>query len=80
VLISPEGGLHFRFSSAKLYMVASAPRTGVVRVRVDGQELPPVEISWPTLYTIVDGASYGERMLELKVNTPGLTLFSTTFG
>jgi thiol-disulfide isomerase/thioredoxin len=80
VLISPEGGLHFRFSSAKLYMVASAPRSGTVRVRVDGQELPPVEISWPTLYTIVDGDSYGEHMLKLEVNTPGLTLFSTTFG
>jgi thiol-disulfide isomerase/thioredoxin len=80
VLISPEGGLHFRFSSAKLYMVASAPRSGTVRVRVDDQELPPVEISWPTLYTIVDGNSYGEHMLKLEVNIPGLTLFSTTFG
>jgi thiol-disulfide isomerase/thioredoxin len=80
VLISSQGGLHFRFSSAKLYMVASAPRTGTIRVQVDGHELPPVAISWPTLYTIVDGSSYGEHMLKLEVDTPGLTLFSTTFG
>jgi thiol-disulfide isomerase/thioredoxin len=80
VLISPEGGLHFRFSSAKLYMVASAPRTGTIRVQVDGHKLPAVAISWPTLYTIVDGANYGEHTLKLEVDTPGLTLFSTTFG
>jgi thiol-disulfide isomerase/thioredoxin len=80
VLVSSQGALRFRFSSAKLYMVASSPHAGTVRVRVDGQDLPPVEISWPTLYTMVDGARYGEHALQLEANTSGLTLFSTTFG
>jgi thiol-disulfide isomerase/thioredoxin len=80
VLVSARGGLRFRFSAAKLYMVAAAPRTAAVRVRIDGEDKRPVEIGWPTLYTLVDGNTYGEHLLELEADTPGLTLFSTTFG
>ncbi|MBV9247966.1 MAG: redoxin domain-containing protein [Acetobacteraceae bacterium] len=80
VLASGRGGLRFRFSAAKLHMVAGAPRTAAVRIRVDGHEMPPTEIGWPTLYTLVDGNTYGEHLLELEADTPGLTLFSATFG
>ena len=79
-LVSARGGLRFRFSAARLYMVARAPRTTAMHVRVDGEEKPPVEIGWPTLYTVVDGNTYGEHLLEVAADTPGLTLFSTTFG
>jgi thiol-disulfide isomerase/thioredoxin len=80
MLASARGGLRFRFSAAKLYMVATAPQAAVVRVRVDGEVKPNIEIGWPTLYTLVDGNAYGEHLLELEADTPGLTLFSTTFG
>jgi thiol-disulfide isomerase/thioredoxin len=80
VLASPRGSLRFRFSAAKLYMVASAPGTAPIRVRVDGEERPQPKIGWPTLYTVVDGDTYGEHLLELEAETPGLTLFSATFG
>jgi hypothetical protein len=80
VLVSARGGLRFRFSAAKLYVVAGSQRTAAIRVRVDGEEKPPVEIGWPTLYTLVDGNTYGEHLLELEAPTPGLTLFSMTFG
>ena len=80
VLGSARGGLRFRFSAAKLYMVAAAPRTAAIRVRVDGEARPQAEIGWPTLYTLVDGNTYGEHLLELQADTPGLTLYSSTFG
>ena len=80
VLASARGSLRFRFSAARLYMVAGAPRTTKIHVRVDGEEKPPVEIGWPTLYTVVNGNTYGEHLLEVVADAPGLTLFSATFG
>ena len=80
VLVSARGGLRFRFSAAKLHLVAAAPRRVALRVHIDGREQPPAEIGWPTLYTLLDGNSYGEHLLELEADAPGLTLFSATFG
>jgi thiol-disulfide isomerase/thioredoxin len=80
VLVSARGGLRFRYSAAKLYMVAAAPSTAPIRVRVDGEEQPQARIGWPTLYTVVDGDTYSERLLELEADTPGLTFYSSTFG
>ncbi|HTI83407.1 MAG TPA: redoxin domain-containing protein [Acetobacteraceae bacterium] len=79
-LASARGALRFRFSAAKLYMVAGSARAASLSVRVDGIARPPVEIGWPTLYTIVDGNAYGEHLLELTADSPGLTLYSATFG
>ena len=80
VLRSGPGGLRLRFSAADLYMVAAAPETAKVRVRVDGREMPAVAVSWPTLYTLVNSEAYGEHLLELEIDRPGITLFSATFG
>jgi hypothetical protein len=51
-----------------------------VRVTVDGGAARTIEVGMPTLYTLLDGANYGEHVLELDSATPGLTLFSATFG
>lgn len=80
VLTSPRGAFRFRYSAARLYMVAGSAHATTLRIRVDGTERPPVEIGWPTLYTIVDGNTYGEHLLELEGGTPGLTFYSATFG
>lgn len=80
LLRSPHGGLRFRFSAAKLHLVASAPDGAVVQVRMDGGQPQRIEVQRPTLYTLLDGESYGEHLLELETNAPGLSLFSATFG
>jgi thiol-disulfide isomerase/thioredoxin len=80
VLRSSRGALRLRFSAAKLHLVASSPEAATVRIRVDGREAQAVEISWPTMYTLVSGETYGEHLLELETDTPGLALFSATFG
>jgi thiol-disulfide isomerase/thioredoxin len=80
VLRSARGGLRLSFSAADLHLVAGAPETATLRLRLDGQTLPAVNVNWPTLHTLVSGASYREHVLDLETDTPGLALFSATFG
>jgi thiol-disulfide isomerase/thioredoxin len=80
VLRSSRGGLRMRFSAAKLHLVASASTPATLRIRVDGSEARPLQIGPPTLYTPVDGELYGEHLVEIETDQPGLSLFSATFG
>ena len=80
LLRSSRGALRLRFSAAKLHLVAAAPEAAAIRIRLDGREMPNVTISWPTLYTLVDGDTHGEHLLELETDQPGLALYSATFG
>lgn len=80
VLGSPRGGLRLRFSAAKLHLVAAAPRAAPLHVRVDGGTSQTIEVGRPTLYTLLDGETYAEHLLEFETETPGLSLFSVTFG
>lgn len=80
VLRSARGGVRVRFSAAKLHLVASAPAPSTLRLTVDGAAATPVEVGRPTLYTLVDGADYGEHLLAIEAGGPGLSLFSATFG
>ncbi len=80
VLRSATGGLRLRFSAAKLHLVAGAPGPQSLTLRVDGGEPHVVQVERPTLYTLLDGEAYGEHLLELRTEGPGLALFSATFG
>ena len=80
VLRSPLGRVRVRFSAAKLHLVAGASQPAPVRVSVDGGGERTVEVSMPTLYTLLDSDDYGEHLLELECATQGLSLYSATFG
>ena len=80
MLRSPRGGVRVRFSAAKLHLVAAAPQAATLRVTVDGSAAHTIEVERPTLYTLFDGATYVEHMLAFEAETPGLSLFSATFG
>jgi thiol-disulfide isomerase/thioredoxin len=80
VLRSARGGLRVRFSAAKFHLVAAATETTTLRLAVDGATIPPTEIGRPTLYTLLDGTAYGDHLLDIQCDTPGLSLFSATFG
>jgi thiol-disulfide isomerase/thioredoxin len=77
---SAHGRLLLSFSAADLYLVASAPEAATLRIRLDGGAPTTVEVSWPTLYTLVKDASYRPHLVEVESDTPGLALFSSTFG
>jgi thiol-disulfide isomerase/thioredoxin len=78
-LRSDTGKMRVRFSAAKLHLVAGAENPRLVRFRVDGGTECTLEIGLPTMYTPLDGDSYGEHLLELEAAS-GLTLYSATFG
>ena len=90
VLRSARGGVRVRFSAAKLHLVAAAPQAAALRITVEGSVAPigsrsgdrdrAIEVGRPTLYTLFDGTTYGEHVLTFEAETPGLALFSTTFG
>jgi thiol-disulfide isomerase/thioredoxin len=80
VLRSARGGVRVRFSAAKLHLVAAAPQPATLHVTVDGGAVQAIEVGPPTLYTMFDGATYGEHVLAFEADTPGLSLFSATFG
>jgi thiol-disulfide isomerase/thioredoxin len=79
-LMSDRGRLRMRYSAAKLHLVAGAPDGAVLRfVRGDGARRD-VRVRRPALYTVVDGESYGDQMVEIEVMSRGLSLYSATFG
>jgi hypothetical protein len=80
VLRAGDGRVRLRFSAAKLYLVAGASQPSPVSVRVDGGAERSIEVGTPTLYTLFDSGDYREHLLDLACATPGLSLFSATFG
>jgi hypothetical protein len=80
VLHSGRGGLRLRFSAAKLHLVAAAPQGAKLAVTVDGGPMRTIEIGRPTLYTLIDGETYGDHFMVFEAEGPGLSLFSVTFG
>jgi thiol-disulfide isomerase/thioredoxin len=80
VLRSARGGVRVRFSAAKLHLVAAVPQPATLRVTVEGGAVQAIEVGRPTLYTLFDGATYAEHVLAFEADTPGLPLFSATFG
>ena len=74
--------MRVRFSAAKLHLAAgsAAPGPASMRVTVDGGPPRALEIGMPTLYTLLDGHTCGEHVLDLECATPGRALFSATFG
>ena len=47
---------------------------------VDGRAAPAITVERATLYTLFDSEAYGEHVLAFETETPGLSLFSVTFG
>jgi len=80
VLRSPRGALRLSFSAARLHLVAAAPEGAAIRISVNGGAPRTLGIARPTLYTLLEGGTYGEHLLEMEATTPGLALFSATFG
>lgn len=80
VLRFSPGRMRMRYSAAKVHLVARAPEAAPVRARTGTGLWRSVEIGRPKLYTVVDGDTYGEQMLEIEVAAPGLALYSATFG
>jgi thiol-disulfide isomerase/thioredoxin len=80
ILRSDRGRVRLRYSAAKVHVVAAATDGAPVRVRSGAEDWRSARIGWPALYTIVDGTTYSDRVVELEATSPGLALYSATFG
>ena len=79
-LRSDRGRVRMRYAAAKVHLVAAATDGAPVHVRSGAEEWRSVRIGWPALYTVVDGTTYTEQVVELEATAPGLALYSATFG
>jgi thiol-disulfide isomerase/thioredoxin len=80
----------FQYDAKNVYFVASADNATAVTVMLDGKPITAgagSDVSGSValvrdnqLYTIVEGADYGEHTLELDIPGPGLRAYTFTFG
>ena len=75
-----EGKIVFKYSAKNVYMVASADQTVKLKIMVDGKFLKEITVLDDRLYDLIGGDSYGEHLLEIEVENPGLKAFTFTFG
>jgi cytochrome c biogenesis protein CcdA/thiol-disulfide isomerase/thioredoxin len=94
-LMSPGGGVRFRFRAPKLNLVMSGNGRNVpATLRLDGKPIPPdargtdaradgtVSVSVPRLYNLValPGGDRDEHVFEADFADPGVALYAFTFG
>ena len=87
-----DGRVIFRYEGDKVFMVAAAPESATVRLLRDGEPIGEsggidvdgegrVRIQEERLYHLVDNAEgHGEHTLEIIVETPGVEIYTFTFG
>jgi thiol-disulfide isomerase/thioredoxin len=73
--------IRFRYQAKEIYMVASAEEPLEITVTQDGVLQPnAITVEADQLYTIISNDAPGEHILELRVDSPGFTAFTFTFG
>ena len=72
--------LTLRFKAGKLHVVASAGQPIVLAVSIDGKPQPSVTIEGSRLYTLFDSNDYGVHQLRLRIEQPGVKIYTLTFG
>ncbi len=80
----------FRYHAKDVYFVAGAQDKTMITILRDGKPLSQrgddvssqgiAEIGVNRLYKLVEGNEYGEHLLEIQINQPGLQAFTFTFG
>jgi thiol-disulfide isomerase/thioredoxin len=71
--------LRLAYSAKQVNIVAGDVSGSTVRISLDGALVRSMLIGLETLYTVIEGADYGEHILELEFE-PGLELYTFTFG
>jgi len=79
-LRSDNGGMRMRYAAAKVHVVAAAMNSIPLRVRSGTGAWRSIGIKRPKLYTLVDGDTYADQVVEIQASELGLTLYSSTFG
>ncbi|HZO61842.1 MAG TPA: redoxin family protein [Gaiellaceae bacterium] len=77
IVAGENARLELRYNARKVYLVLGGH--GTVQVRVDGKPHGTVQVSADRLYTLVDGRTIDDAVLELRFS-PGVSAYAFTFG
>jgi thiol-disulfide isomerase/thioredoxin len=88
-LESSSGAIHLQYFAKEVNIVTEG--VGTIEVYLDGEPITTnyqgyslddyiLEVSEPGLYNIVTSDVAGTHMLELRITTPGVEIFTYTFG
>jgi hypothetical protein len=77
ILAGRNARLRLHFLARSVHLVLTG--RGVVRVKLNGRELPTVRVTADKLYTLVAQKRARDGLLELSF-TPGLSAYAFTFG
>lgn len=71
--------LQLKFSSGKIFMVASSENKTKLKITVDNKQQNPVEVNISQLYPLFESNDYLEHNIIIEAE-PGLEAFTFTFG
>ena len=69
-----------QYDAKDVYFVASADDPVEITIVRDGQTLGTVTVQEERLYELIIGNDYGEHLIEIFIEAPGLKAFTFTFG
>ncbi len=72
--------VEYKYNSKNVYFVASSNTGAKVEIFVDDKPAGTIDIKDHKLYQLVNGKDYGQHVLRLKIDDPGLDAFTFTFG
>ncbi len=76
-----ESGIIFKYRAKDVYMVAGSDTPVDVEIFMDNNvKVKDITILEEGLYTVIEGLDSGEHVLELKIKSAGLRVFTFTFG
>lgn len=70
----------FGYQAKNVYLVAESNESNIVHILRDGKEINKLEIKGAGSYQIIADEGYGEHVLEIVIEKPGLKAFTFTFG
>jgi len=75
-----DASLTLHFLARKVFLVLGAKEPTTLRIRLNGKDMPPVNVSQHTLYELVSQPNLQSGLLEITADKPGLEAYAFTFG
>lgn len=77
---SAQAKVFFKYRATKVFLVAGADTETKAKVLLDGKEVKEITINANDLYRLIEDSPEGEHVIELILESPGVKLFTFTFG
>lgn len=74
------GKIVYKYNAKNVFMVSKSDKPITITVKKDGVEVKQVTIQNADLYTLIQDASAGTHTMEIDIDSPGLEVYTFTFG